>query len=59
MNAVLTAIARAAPSIAMLGAIACLVGGVMLITKKRDVRKGVLMLIMAAVLIGNVTIWTL
>ena len=48
-----------APAIAMLGMFACLAGGAYLIAKQRDVRKGVLMLIMAAVLIGNVTIWTL
>ncbi|MEG3166040.1 hypothetical protein U1701_15700 [Sphingomonas sp. PB2P19] len=47
------------PAIAMLAAFACLIGGGMLIAKKRDVRKGVLMLVMAAVLIGNVAIWTL
>lgn len=59
MNPTLTAIAAAAPAVAMLGAFACLIGGGMLVAKKRDVRKGVLMLVMAAVLIGNVAIWTL
>jgi hypothetical protein len=53
------AIAQAAPAIAMLGVFACLIGGVGLIRGGRDRRKGVLMLIMAAVLIGNVLIWTL
>jgi len=38
---------------------ACLVGGVVLIVKKRDRTKGVLMLVMAAVLLVNVAIWTL
>jgi hypothetical protein len=52
-------IAAAAPSIAMLGAFACAAGGGYLIVKRRDVRKGVLMLVMAAVLVGNVAIWTL
>ena len=47
-----------APAIAMLGMFACLLGGGYLIAKQRDVKKGVLMLIMAAVLLGNVLIWT-
>ena len=59
MNAALTTIAAAAPAIAMLGMFACLIGGTMLIAKKRDVKTGVLMLIMAAVLLANVAIWTL
>ena len=59
MNPTLTGIAAAAPAIAMLGAFACLIGGGMLIAKRRDVKKGMLMLVMAAVLIGNVAIWTL
>jgi predicted MFS family arabinose efflux permease len=59
MNHGLTTIAHAAPSIAMLGCFACLGGGVFLLRKGRDRRKGVLMLAMAAVLLGNVLIWTL
>lgn len=59
MNAALTTIAAAAPAIAMLGMFACLIGGTVLIAKKRDVKKGVLMLVMAAVLLANVAIWTL
>ena len=59
MNAALTSIATAAPAIAMLGAFACLIGGATLIARKRDVRKGVLLLVMAAVLVFNVAIWTL
>ncbi|WP_380787188.1 hypothetical protein [Sphingomonas sp. R86521] len=59
MNPTLTAIAGAAPAIAMLGAFACLIGGGVMIARKRDRRKGILMLVMAAVLIGNVAIWTL
>ena len=57
MNAALVTIAAAAPAIAMLGMFACLVGGVVLIVKKRDRTKGVLMLVMAAVLLGNVLVW--
>jgi hypothetical protein len=52
-------IAQAAPAIAMLAAFACLIGGGVLIAKRRDVRKGVLMLVMAAVLLANVLVWTL
>ena len=52
-------IASAAPAIAMLAAFACLIGGGYLIAKRLDRRKGVLMLVMAAVLIGNVVVWTL
>lgn len=55
----MTGIASAAPSIAMLGAIACLIGGGYLIAARRDRRKGVLLLVMAAVLVGNVLIWQL
>jgi hypothetical protein len=46
------------PSIAMLGAFACLIGGVVLI-RRQERRKGALMLVMAVVLIANVLIWTL
>ncbi len=59
MNAALTSIAAAAPAIAMLGMFACLIGGIALIVKKSDTKKGVLMLVMAAVLLANVAIWTL
>ncbi|HEX8553505.1 MAG TPA: hypothetical protein VF695_02255 [Sphingomonas sp.] len=54
----MTTIAAAAPAIAMLACFACLAGGSVLIVRRRDVRKGVLMLVMAAVLLGNVLIWT-
>lgn len=53
------AIANAAPGVAMLACFACLIGGGYLIAKRRDVKKGALMLVMAAVLLGNVLIWTL
>ncbi len=55
----MTSLESLAPAIAMLAAFACLIGGGMLIAKRRDVRKGVLMLVMAAVLVGNVLIWTM
>lgn len=52
-------IANAAPGIAMLAAFACAIGGGMLIAKRQDRRKGVLMIVMALVLVANVAIWTL
>lgn len=59
MNGPLGTIAAAAPAIAMLGAFACLFGGGYLIVTARDRRKGLLLLVMAAVLVGNVAIWTM
>ena len=59
MPSALTGIAHAAPAIAMLGCFACLIGGAAMIAKRRDAKKGVLLLVMAVVLLGNVLIWTL
>jgi hypothetical protein len=55
MNGVLE---HAAPAIAMLAAFALVIGGVTLI-RRRNPQKGVLMLVMALVLVGNVVIWTM
>jgi hypothetical protein len=49
---------HAAPAIAMLAAFALAIGGVTLI-RRRNRQKGVLMLVMALVLVGNVVIWTM
>jgi hypothetical protein len=46
------------PSIAMLGAFACVIGGIALI-RRQERCKGALMLVMAVVLVTNVLIWTL
>ena len=46
-------------SIAMLAAFALAGGGVWMIAKRRDARKGVLMLIASLVLLGNVLVWTI
>jgi len=46
------------PSIAMLGAFACVIGGMALI-RRQERRKGALMLVMAMVLVANVLIWTM
>ena len=48
-----------APSIAMLAALALVIGGVRLVRRPAERTKGVLMLVCAAVLVGNVLIWTL
>jgi LPXTG-motif cell wall-anchored protein len=45
-------------SIAVLAAFVLLGGGLWLLVKRRDTRKGVLMLIAAAVILANVAIWT-
>lgn len=50
-------IAAAAPAIAMLGFFACLIGGGALIARGRERGKGALLLVMAAVLLGNVLVW--
>lgn len=57
MQASLATIANAAPAIAMLGCFACLIGGGALIARGGNRTKGVLLLVMAAVLLGNVMIW--
>jgi len=58
MTGPLAGIAAAAPTLAMLACFACLIGGVRLIRGRRDPRKGVLMIVLAAVLLGNVLIWS-
>ena len=45
-------------SIAMLGAFLLAGGGIWMIARRRETRKGVLMLVAALVLLGNVLIWT-
>ncbi|RIA45610.1 hypothetical protein DFR49_0131 [Hephaestia caeni] len=55
----MNALEHAAPAIAMLAAFALVIGGIVLIRQGEDRRKGVLMLVMAAVLVGNVLIWTM
>ncbi len=45
-------------AVAMLAAFACAIGGGWMIAKGRERRKGALLLVMAAVLVGNVLVWT-
>ncbi|SFP74864.1 hypothetical protein [Sphingomonas rubra] len=58
MTTPLHSLAQLAPAIAMLAVFALVIGGIALIRRGDDRRKGVLMLVMAAVLLGNVLIWT-
>lgn len=46
-------------SILMLAAFLLAAGGIHLLIKQRDRKKGILMLIAAAVAVGNVLVWTL
>ena len=46
-------------SILMIVAFLLGAGGIWLIAKRRDFRKGVLMLVAALVMLGNVLVWTL
>ncbi len=48
-----------APALAMLAAFALAGVGARLVWRGTDRRKGVLMLVMAAVLLGNVVVWTM
>lgn len=46
-------------ALGMLGAFACAIGGGWMIAARRDRQKGMLLLVMAVVLVGNVLVWTL
>jgi FtsH-binding integral membrane protein len=59
MTSALGGIAAAALAIAMIAMFACVIGGVWMIVKRGDRKKGALMLVMAVVLLGNVLIWTM
>lgn len=54
----MTGIAATTLSIAVLASFALLGGGAWLLIKRRERKQGILMLIAAAVLFGNVLIWT-
>lgn len=51
--------AALAMAIAMLAAFALVFGGVKLALKPEDRKRGVLMIVAAAVLVGNVLMWTI
>ncbi len=46
-------------SLLMLAAFLLALGGIHLLVKRKDRKKGVLMLVAAAVALGNVLVWTL
>jgi hypothetical protein len=52
-------VSATASSLAILAAFALCAGGVWLLAKRRAPRQGALMLVMAAILVANVLIWTL
>lgn len=54
---VLGAIGEAAPAVGMVAVFALVLGGIA--THRRDRRKAVLMLVLAAVIFGNVLVWTI
>ena len=53
-----TAISSTVLSIATIAAFLLGAGGMWLIAKRRDLKKGILMLVAALVTLGNVLIWT-
>jgi hypothetical protein len=54
----LTGAAATLLSIMVIAAFALAAGGLWMLAKRRDTKKGVLMLVAALVLLGNVVIWT-
>lgn len=55
----MTGFAAAILSIAVLSAFALVAGGAYLLIKRKERKQGILMLIAAAVLFGNVLVWTI
>jgi hypothetical protein len=55
----LTGFAAALLAIVMIAAFVLVIGGLHMIVRQRQPKKGALMLVAAAVLAGNVLIWTL
>ena len=51
--------AALAMTIAMIAAFVLVIGGVKLALKPEDRKRGVLMIVAAAVLVGNVLMWTI
>jgi len=58
MQQILQAIAAVALPLAMIAAFALAVGGIRLIVARRVYKQGALMLVMAAVLVANVLVWS-
>ena len=59
LGGIAQAMSATAPAISMLAVFALIFGGVYLLVKKRERQKGLLMLVLAVVIFGNVVIWTL
>ena len=57
-NPMLTGLGATLLSIMVLAAFALAAGGLWMLTKRRDTRKGVLMLVAAIVILANVLIWS-
>ena len=55
----MNAFASAALAIAMIAAFLLIAGGIRLLRRREDRGRGILMIVAATVLIGNVLIWTL
>ena len=55
----MTGIASAAMALAMIAAFVLAIGGARLAMRGRDRKRGLLMIVAAAVLVGNVLIWTI
>ena len=54
----MSTVASLALTLAMIAAIALLIGGVTLVRRAQDRKRGALMIVAALVLVGNVLIWT-
>jgi hypothetical protein len=59
LGGVAQAMSATAPAISMLAVFALIFGAIYLLVKKRERQKGLLMLVLAVVIFGNVVIWTL
>ncbi|WP_109807216.1 hypothetical protein [Sphingosinithalassobacter portus] len=59
MTGSLTPIAGFALMLTIAAMLALVAGGVWMIAKRNDRRRGILMIVCAAVMLGNVLIWTL
>ena len=59
LGGIAQAMSATAPAISMLAVFALIFGGIYLLVKKRERQKGLLMLLLAVVIFGNVVIWTL
>ncbi|MES1970889.1 MAG: hypothetical protein V4472_00405 [Pseudomonadota bacterium] len=59
LGGIAQAMSALAPALGMLAVFALIFGGVRLLIKRRDRQKAVLMLVLAAVILGNVVVGTM